>query len=323
MEAVDKYKEMVDEVGHMLYVFANFKDYPFKDLVKEQGWTLENIKKMQVRVQHFGDITKQIKDELVGDGDEAKFMGRLKTAFFELGAVPYFAPSYFPVFDEALFELPSKDEPDRNKEMVEALVSVYGEEAGKVMLSLRVIVQWANMFVEEVSKMLDDVCKFVGYTPERHKQTQEATNTDCLAVEQPEPQQGAQEQQGVQQKGEVHLPDVLNTQKTKAIFDEAIKRKWMQPNGNGCYRWLGLNGYERGKQQQLVYMIGQMYGYKKGLSGNEGNYIPCKALEGLFEVSGIYSRLIKCWEAKPQSWRQAIDDMIATALQNNTASTSN
>lgn len=141
--------------------------------------------------------------------------------------------------------------------------------------------------------------------------------------EQPEPQQGAQEQQGVQQKGEVHLPDVLNTQKTKAIFDEAIKRKWMQPNGNGCYRWLGLNGYERGKQQQLVYMIGQMYGYKKGLSGNEGNYIPCKALEGLFEVSGIYSRLIKCWEAKPQSWRQAIDDMIATALQNNTASTSN
>lgn len=173
MEAVDKYKEMVDEVGHMLYVFANFKDYPFKDLVKEQGWTLENIKKMQVRMQHFGDITKQIKDELVGDGDEAKFMGRLKTAFFELEADPYFAPSYFPVFDEALFELPSKDEPDRNKEMVEALVSVYGEEAGKVMLSLRVIVQWANMIVEKVSKMLDEVCKFVGYTPERQEQPEQ------------------------------------------------------------------------------------------------------------------------------------------------------
>ena len=201
MEAVDKYKEMVDEVGHMLYVFANFKDYPFKDLVKEQGWTLENIKKMQVRMQHFGDITKQIKDELVGDGDEAKFRGRLKTAFFELGADPNFAPSYFPVFDEALFELPSKDEPDRNKEMVEALVSVYGEEAGKVMLALQVLLHWANFVVAEVSKMLDEVCKFVGYTPGLQKQTQEATNTDCLAVEQQEPQQAAQEQKEKPKRG--------------------------------------------------------------------------------------------------------------------------
>lgn len=201
MRAIGKYKEMVDEVGHMLYVFANFKDYPFKDLVKEQGWTLENIKKMQVRMQHFGDITKQTKDEIIGDGDEAKFKGRLKTAFFELGADPNFAPSYFPVFDEAIFELPSKDYPDRNKEMVEALVSVYGEEAGKVMLSLRVIVQWANMIVEEVSKMLDEVCKFVGYTPGLQEQTQEATNTDSLAVEQPEPQQTAQEQKEKPKRG--------------------------------------------------------------------------------------------------------------------------
>lgn len=223
MEAVDKYKEMVDEVGHMLYVFANFKDYPFKDLVKEQGWTLENIKKMQVRMQHFGDITKQIKDELVGDGDEAKFMGRLKTAFFELGADPNFAPSYFPVFDEALFELPSKDEPDRNKEMVEALVSVYGEEAGKVMLSLRVIVQWANMIVEEVSKMLAEVCKFVGYTPELQEQTQEATNTDSLAVEQPEPQQTTQE---------------LATPEAKELINKAIAANLIENTPEGL-KWKG------------------------------------------------------------------------------------
>lgn len=223
MEAVDKYKEMVDEVGHMLYVFANFKDYPFKDLVKEQGWTLENIKKMQVRMQHFGDISKQIKDELVGDGDEAKFMGRLKTAFFELGADPNFAPSYFPVFDEALFELPSKDEPDRNKEMVEALVSVYGEEAGKVMLSLRVIVQWANMIVAEVSKMLDEVCKFVGYTPELQEQTQEATNTDSLGVEQPEPQQTTQE---------------LATPEAKELINKAIAANLIEKTPEGL-KWKG------------------------------------------------------------------------------------
>lgn len=144
----------------------------------------------------------------------------------------------------------------------------------------------------------------------------------------PEPQQGENKQQKDQQQkpqnGEVVLPDVLNTQKTQVIFDEAIIRGWMQPNGMGGYKWLGLKDWKRGKQQQFVYMIGQMYGYKKGDSGNDGNNIPCKALEKLFGIGGIYSLLIKCWQVnKPQPWRQAIDEMIATALQKITASTSN
>jgi len=274
MEAVDKYKEMVDEVGHMLYVFANFKDYPFKDLVKEQGWTLENIKKMQVRVQHFGDITKQIKDELVGDGDEAKFMGRLKTAFFELGADPYFAPSYFPVFDEALFELPSKDEPDRNKEMVEALVSVYGEEAGKVMLSLRVIVQWANIIVEEVSKMLDEVCKFVGYTPELQ--------------EQPEPQQGGQEEQPP--KKDLHYYCQKAIEKGYLVKDgEGYRRvKWSKaqlayflkhfPKANGDFNEECYDPMFR--ESRLSKAANQLMNNKNGDGKPKGYEIVDKLLEG-------------------------------------------
>ena len=168
---------MVDEVGRMMMVFANMDKFP----ILEQGWTLAAIQKAQAEIMNYANTAAdQIKDELVGDGDEAKFRGRLKTAFFELEADPNFAPSYFPVFDEAIFELPSKDEPDKNRQMLDALTDVYGSDAGKVMLALQVLLHWANFIVVDVSKMLDEVCKFVGYTPERQ--------------EQPGPQSGGQEQ---------------------------------------------------------------------------------------------------------------------------------
>jgi len=154
---------MVDEVGRMMMVFANLDKFP----ILEQGWTLAAIQKTQADIMDCANTAAdQIKKELIGDGDKAKFRGRLETAFFELGADPNFAPSYFPVFDEAIFELPSKDYPDRNKEMVDALTDVYGGDAGKVMLALQVLLHWANFIVEDVSKMLAEVCKFVGYTPE-------------------------------------------------------------------------------------------------------------------------------------------------------------
>lgn len=171
MRAVSKYKAMVDEVGRMMMVFANTNNVS----ALAQSWTLADIEKAQVDVMNYANTAAdQIKNELIGDFDEPKFKGRLKTAFFELSADPNFAPSYFPpVFDEALFELPSKDYPDRNKEMVDALTDVYGSDAGKVMLALQVLLHWANFIVEEVSKMLDDVCKFVGYTPELQQGEQE------------------------------------------------------------------------------------------------------------------------------------------------------
>ena len=161
MRAIGKYKAIVDEVGRMMMIFANTNNV----CTLAQSWTLADIQKAQADVMNYANTAAdQIKNELVGDGDKVKFKGRLETAFFELGADPNFAPSYFPVFDEALFELPSKDYPDRNKEMVDALTDVYGSDAGKVMLALQVLLHWANFVVAEVSKMLDEVCKFVGYT---------------------------------------------------------------------------------------------------------------------------------------------------------------
>lgn len=199
MKSIDRYKAMIEDVGHLLFVFGNIDKYT---TIQEMGWTLDHIHQMQVKVMNYANIAADlIKDELIGDGDEAKFIGRIKTAFFELGADPDFAPSYFPVFDEAKFELPSKDYPYRNKEMVDALTDVFGSDAGKVMLALQVLLHWANFIVGEVSKMLDGVCSFVGHTPEPQEEPQEATNTDCLAVEQPESQQTAQEQKEKPKRG--------------------------------------------------------------------------------------------------------------------------
>lgn len=291
MKAISKYKSLIQELR---YIFANLEvDRP----------SLPLLEKEQIKVMHYANrIADQIKGELIGDGKEAEYKGRLKTAFFELGLDPNLFHYYnTPEFDFA---------------------TIYKDEATDVKACLEEMALWANDMVQDVCSMLDEVCKFVGYTPEPQQRKQERQQ------KQQKPKQGEQEQQGCQQQhpqnGEVFLPDVLNTQKTKAVFDEAITRGWMQPNGKGGYEWLGLKDYGRGKQQQFVYMIGQMYGYKKSDSGNEGNNIPCKPLEKLFWISGIYSLLIKCWQvSKPQPWREAIDDMIATALQKTTASTSN
>ena len=119
----------------------------------------------------------------------------------------------------------------------------------------------------------------------------------------PEPQQERPKQidNGV-------LPEVLDIERVRQIFDGAIKKGWMHPNGQGGYKWVGFG--KRGQGQQLVYMCGQIFGYVKGASGNDGANIPSKELEKLFGISGFYSKLIKCWEAKPQIWRKPIDEMI-------------
>ena len=162
MKAVSNYKAMIEELGRMIGVFANFQNYPFMQLAKEQGWTLDHISEIQGKLPASTMIPEQIKNELIGDGDEAKFVGRLKTAFFELDADPNFVPSYFPMFDETKFELPTNEHPDRNRELLDKLSSVFGKhDAFMMMTRLESICETANYIVQSVSDMLDDVCKFV------------------------------------------------------------------------------------------------------------------------------------------------------------------
>ncbi len=171
---------MVEEVGRMFSIFADYESSEYKDMVDLGRWSTDVITSMQGKVMNYaGKAAAQIKDELIGDGDEAKFLGRLKTAFFELGADSNFAPSYFPCFDEVLFELPNKDYSGRNRATLEALAAVYGSEreAADVMTRLEAIARWANVMVQDVAKMFDEVCSFVGYIPE-HEEKQEPKQKD-------------------------------------------------------------------------------------------------------------------------------------------------
>lgn len=174
MGAIDRYKFIIQE----LY-------FIFSKIGERSKISLDLLRKEEVKVMHYANrIADEIKGELIGGGVELEIRGRLKIAYWVLGRDPNVA-SYFPLFES----------PENNNVMFDAVVAIYGDEADEAKKVVQSISKWANFMVEEVSKMLEEVCKFVGYTPELHKQTQEATNTDSLAVEQPEPQQGEQEQQ--------------------------------------------------------------------------------------------------------------------------------
>ena len=141
------------------------------------------------------------------------------------------------------------------------------------------------------------------------------TEPEQAALEpQQKPPKASQDQQ--KKSDGVDLPEVLSTKRVMAVFGGAIEKGWMRPNGKGGYEWIGF-GAKRGRVQQCVYMCGQIFGYVKGKSGNDGANIPNRELEKLFGISGLYSRLIKCMEAKPQIWRKPIDEM----MENITAST--
>lgn len=191
MIAIDRYKDMIDEVGRMLSIFANYEGN-----MTLQRWTIDTIHNTQLKVMDYAGVAvAQIKRELVGDGKEAEYRGRLRTAFFELCEDPNFTPSYFPVFDEAIFEIPSKDNSDNNRQMLNALTAIFGEgNAADVMVSLQTTAQWANVIVGDVSKMLDSICKFVGYTPEPQKEPQETTEIELQPSTRQEPQRAEQGQ---------------------------------------------------------------------------------------------------------------------------------
>lgn len=149
---------------------------------------------------------------------------------------------------------------------------------------------------------------------EQLKEERETLYKEFVDEVQPETEKAAPEPQP-EETNNVILPDVLNSKRVKDIFSGAIDRGWMQPNEKGGYNWIGF-GNKRGRVQQCVYMCGQIFGYRKGNSGNDGANIPSKELEKLFGIDGLYSRLIKCWEAKPQVWRIPIDEMIDKVTKN-------
>lgn len=157
MKAVSKFKFVIQEIN---YIFSHLeKDRP----------SLALLQKEEVKVMHYANrLADQIKEELIGDGKEAEFKGRIKTALFELGLVPNLFHNY--------------DTPDIDYE------TIYKNVATDVKACLEEMAQWTNFLKQDVCSMLDEVCKFVGYTPEPQQGEQQPQQKDlhyyCLkAVE--------------------------------------------------------------------------------------------------------------------------------------------
>lgn len=143
MRAINRYKHFIEELH---FIFSSLVEGD-----KETCLEYLSVKVLQSQLsramRYSYRIAGEIKDELIGDGKEAEFAGRLKTAYWELNASAYYFPS---------FESPR----------VQILSAIYGDEVADVIEAVKTIQQRSNYMVQNVRTMLDEVSKFVGYTPE-------------------------------------------------------------------------------------------------------------------------------------------------------------
>ena len=171
MKTINKYKLFIEELHFIFSTLEKCEKVKCLDYC-----SISLLRKQETKTMHYANrIAGEIKEELIGDGKEAEFKGRLKTAYWELGCL--YSSYYFPTFETP------------NLSMIEKLSAIYGNEAADVLEVINTISQWANDMVQDVCSMLDEVCKFVGYTPE--------------------PQQG-------------EMPKELNTPEAKMYFAKAI-----------------------------------------------------------------------------------------------------
>lgn len=169
MKSINKYKSLIEE---LYFIYANFER-------EKMSITLLDEEKSKVSWDSIM-LAKQIKEDLIGDGKEAEFRGRLKTAFFELGTDLNFASYYFPVFNT-----------DGGEGKQDVLKLVYGDEATKVTDCLQEMAKKANDLVQDVIKTLVAVCNFVGYTPEQRKGGSPKVASDTQTAKEPQQQKVA------------------------------------------------------------------------------------------------------------------------------------
>ena len=117
-----------------------------------------------------------------------------------------------------------------------------------------------------------------------------------------------EQQQTTVDKSTLPIPKGLDTKRAKVFFQRAIKKGYMKVE-KGKFSWIGVG--LTGKNSQLAYFCGLVYGYKNSINGNDGIGFPEKELNGLFGISHIYSLLTQVYSAKkPQKWRALIDELF-------------
>jgi len=152
MKAINDYKNFVEEVSKVIGLFARYNQWPHSMLTAYDDKALLELYNRVIRY----NPADTIKEAIIGDGEKDKFAGRLETVRFELDMTATFAPSYYPEFDDDLFSN------EKNPQMYEALININGKHwAFTVMDRLKMIAMVANLKIDDLCKMLNDVEGFV------------------------------------------------------------------------------------------------------------------------------------------------------------------
>ncbi len=111
------------------------------------------------------------------------------------------------------------------------------------------------------------------------------------------------------------LPGILDTPKARRVFGKAIDKGYMEKYTNAnCFHWKGV--VSRGRNVQLAYLCGKIYGYcysKTPPYGNIGTQFPEKELKDLFGIDNLQQSLNNFYSRKAnkrQKWLDSIDALF-------------
>lgn len=123
----------------------------------------------------------------------------------------------------------------------------------------------------------------------------------------------------------IKLPLELQTKDNRAekIFTEAYNNGWIIKTSDSCYQWIGFGnkrkkGGSKSSEMKCAYLCAQTYGYyKDGYYHNaDGNSPPWNELGEFFGIEKLSGFIGDVETVKsPQSWRQAIDNLISSAIE--------
>ncbi len=94
--------------------------------------------------------------------------------------------------------------------------------------------------------------------------------------------------------------DSVFTERAKIYFNKAIEAKFMEEKEDGGYKWL----YNKGSKVSLGYFIQKVY------CPNNTGKIPETGINKLFHTTRLSSSITQLNDAKPQKWREDIDNLF-------------
>lgn len=258
MKAIDNYTDNVFRLRLMFDAFEQYKQ-PVTRLGNKkyhplQAWTIEAIEERQSMAQTYTP-RQMIWDELKeGCPTDEEMRRRLYYVFLDLGE-PTEDNENFVRFDAEKYQLPSKDYPEKNKAMLDALTEINGSKwAFDVMVRLESTATFANFWIEDVRTLLIDLCQGFDYN-----------------FQSPEPQQ--EQPQSFNDR----LNDRLKEDDAQIYFQKAISLGLM----NNDYNWL--------KGLQMLACFAREMSLK--LNMGKGDRISWRPFETLFGITAGKLRL--------------------------------